>query len=173
MRAKWQGVVTTSKIYYTEDKKMGLKLVNGQWVNDGMNVPEVSSTDYQNFLKLTPEQQQGFGAAGATFDGTNSLGNYSGLASNMVGQGGTGMWQSIKDSFNPEGASGRSYAGNVMDFAGTAAGIGTGLAGAYYAKKNFDLQKDQQDYLRGREAKSDARIAQFAANAGNGASYKY
>jgi hypothetical protein len=41
----------------------------------------------------------------------------------------------------------------------------------YFAKKNYDLQKDQQDYLKNREAQSDARKSKFAANAGNGATY--
>ena len=101
--------------------------------------------------------------------------DYSSIRSRIVGinnnEGNTSWWQGFKDAFNPNGTSGRSYAGNVMDFAGTAAGIGTGLAGAYYTKKNFDLQKDNQDYLKSREAQADTRKATFAKNAGGGASY--
>lgn len=82
-----------------------------------------------------------------------------------------GIWDTIKNSFNPEGASGKSYAGNVMDTVGTGINAATGLAGMYFAKKNYDLQKDQANYLKDREAQSDMRKAKFAANAGNNASY--
>lgn len=82
-----------------------------------------------------------------------------------------GMWDTLKNSFNPEGTSGKSYAGNIMDAVGTGVNAATGLAGMYFAKKNYDLQKDQANYLKDREAQSDARKSRFAANAGNNASY--
>ena len=96
-------------------------------------------------------------------DITKSLGT-SGIGSNNDGS--TSWWQGLKDSFNPTGTSGRSYAGNVMDAVGTGVGIGTGLAGAYYTKKNYDLQKENQEYLKNREAQNDARKATFATNVG-------
>ena len=84
-----------------------------------------------------------------------------------------GMWDTIKNSFNPEGASGKSYAGNVMDTGGTIGSLGSiGLA-AYYDRKNYKAQKAQQDR---RNAITDKVIAsgnQAATNAGNGASYSY
>ena len=73
--------------------------------------------------------------------------------------------------FTPQGDRGTSVGGNIMGAVGTGVGAVTGLSGLYYAKKNFDLQKDQQNYLKGREAQSDARRDQFAKNAANGASY--
>ena len=73
--------------------------------------------------------------------------------------------------FTPTGESGASVGGNILDAAGKGVGALTGLAGMYYTKKNYDLQKDQANYLKGRDAASDARNAKFAANVGNGASY--
>lgn len=145
-------------------KNMAMRYVNGvlQYVPDQTGG---LSADQKSFIAMTPEQQQQIGSAGFTFDSNNKLG----LADSATN--GTGWWDSLKNSFNPEGTSGRSYAGNVMDTAGTAVGIGTGLAGAYYTKKNYDLQKENQDYLRNREAQNDARKSAFATNAGGGASY--
>lgn len=86
-----------------------------------------------------------------------------------------GMSEGITDKFarwfTPQGTAGTSVGGNIMGAVGTGIGAATGLAGAYYAKKNYDLQKDQQKYLQARDAQNDARKAQFAANAGGGASY--
>lgn len=73
--------------------------------------------------------------------------------------------------FTPDGESGASVGGNIMDAAGKGVDALTGLAGMYYTKKNYDLQKEQADYLKGRDAASDARKSKFAANVGNGASY--
>ena len=91
-----------------------------------------------------------------------------------VGKGG-GADQSWGDKiaswFTPTGENGTSVGGNMMDAVGKGVGAITGLAGMYYTKKNHDLQKEQADYLKGRDAASDARKARFAANAGNGASY--
>lgn len=91
--------------------------------------------------------------------------------------GNTTVDQSFGDKFaswfTPQGDKGTSLGGNVMGAVGSGVGALSGLAGMYYAKKNFDLQKDQQNYLKGREAASDARKGQFAANAGGGASYVY
>lgn len=77
----------------------------------------------------------------------------------------------IASWFTPSGDKGTSVGGNIMDAIGTGVGALTGLAGMYYTKKNYDLQKEQANYLKGRDAESDARKARFAANAGNGASY--
>ena len=82
-----------------------------------------------------------------------------------------GWTDKVAGWFTPQGDKGTSVGGNIMGAVGTGVGAASGLAGMYYAKKNFDLQKDQQDYLKGREAQSDARKSAFAANAGNGAQY--
>lgn len=82
----------------------------------------------------------------------------------------TGFWGSLGDAFKPQGPSGASTAGNVLS--GVASGVGalSGLAGLYMQKKNMDLQKEQQNYLKSRDAMADARVARFAQNVGNGAS---
>lgn len=82
-----------------------------------------------------------------------------------------GWTDKVASWFTPQGDRGTSVGGNIMGAIGTGVGAASGLAGMYYAKKNFDLQKDQQDYLKGREAQSDTRKSAFATNAGNGAQY--
>ena len=120
---------------------------------------------------------QGTNVTQSEFDSLKQSGVTEGLAGSVVTDNGAtknadvGVWDTIKNSFNPEGASGKSYAGNVMDTVGTGINAATGLAGMYFAKKNYDLQKDQTNYLKDREAQSDMRKAKFAANAGNSASY--
>ena len=89
-----------------------------------------------------------------------------------------GVFDTIGGWFQPQGQSGASTAGNVLSGVGTAVGIGSGLAGMYYAKKQADLNKERAKmekdaYNRGvqREAQAEARMQQFAKNAGNGAFY--
>lgn len=91
------------------------------------------------------------------------------------GVGGDTDNESIGDMFSrwftPTGDKGTSLGGNVVGAIGTGVNALTGLAGMYYAKKNFDLQKEQADYLKNREAKFDAAKERLATNIGNGASY--
>ena len=89
-----------------------------------------------------------------------------------------GIMDTVGGWFQPQGQSGASTAGNVLSGVGTAVGIGSGLAGMYYAKKQADLNKERAKmekdaYNRGvqREAQAEARMQQFAKNAGNGAFY--
>jgi len=82
-----------------------------------------------------------------------------------------GWMAKVADWFTPQGDKGTSVGGNIVNAVGTGVNAASGLAGMYFAKKNYDLQKDQQDYLKNREAQSDARKSKFAANAGNGATY--
>lgn len=71
----------------------------------------------------------------------------------------------------PEAGYGMSdLASDAKTFGDVAGGI-AGLGSIYFANKNYNLQKDQQDYLKNREAQSDARKALFAKNAGNDATY--
>ena len=77
----------------------------------------------------------------------------------------------FKSWFTPDGKSGQSVGGNVIGAVGTGVQALSGLAGMYYADKNYKLQKDQADYLKSRDAASDTRMSKFASNAGNGASY--
>jgi hypothetical protein len=82
-----------------------------------------------------------------------------------------GWTDKIASWFTPQGTAGTSTGGNILGAIGSGVDAASGLAGMYFAKKNYDLQKDQQDYLKKREAQSDARKSKFAANAGNGATY--
>ena len=89
-----------------------------------------------------------------------------------------GWGDTFKGWFTP-GEGGSSLGGNVLSGVGTAVGIGSGLAGMYFAKKEADLKKDKAKmekdaYQRGvqREAEAENRMQQFAKNAGNGAFYK-
>ena len=85
----------------------------------------------------------------------------------------------LKDWFTPQGTSGASTAGNVLSGIGTTVGIGSGLAGMYYASKKAKLDKERANmekdvYNRNvqRDAENEARMQQLAKNAGNDAFYK-
>lgn len=102
--------------------------------------------------------------------GTNHGGTLSKTDNSLSGT--IGGW------FEPQGQSGASTAGNVLSGVGTAVNIGSGLAGMYYANKKAKLDKERAKmekdvYQRGvqREAQAEARMQQFAKNAGNGAFY--
>ena len=101
-----------------------------------------------------------------------------GLTPGQSLQKNSGIMDTVGGWFQPQGQSGASTAGNVLSGVGTAVGIGSGLAGMYYAKKQADLNKERAKmekdaYNRGvqREAQAEARMQQFAKNAGNGAFY--
>ena len=87
-----------------------------------------------------------------------------------INTGNQGFMDTVAGWFKP-GEGGASTGGNVLG--GIASGVNalSGLAGMYYAKKNFDLQKDAQKYARRQDAQRDRNISQFAKNAGGGASY--
>ena len=154
--------------------------VNGQWVNDG-------TTSSLGIRLNQPIKVNGYGANTQFQTGVNTDANAAQVAGTVNdmnlpanslafnnGTGGLaeqGWGDKVASWFTPQGDRGTSVGGNIMGAVGTGVGAAAGLAGMYYAKKNFDLQKDQQDYLKGREAQSDARKSAFAANAGNGAQY--
>ena len=90
----------------------------------------------------------------------------------------TGLWSGFKELFTPQGQSGVSTGGNMLSGLGSVAGIGTGLAGLYYANKEAKLKEDQAEMQKDAYKRSvavqkadDARKAQFAKNAGNDAVY--
>ena len=108
----------------------------------------------------------------------SKIGDSLGLGGGSKGGDSTSWTDSVKEGLAPQGTSGASTAGNVLSGVGTAVGIGSGLAGMYYAKKQADLNKERAKmekdaYNRGvqREAQAEARMQQFAKNAGNGAFY--
>lgn len=90
-----------------------------------------------------------------------------------------GWTDTVKDWFAPQGQNGTSTAGNVLSGVGTAVGIGSGLAGMYYANKKAKLDEErarmEKDvYNRGvqRDKENEIRMQQLAKNAGNNAFYK-
>ena len=115
---------------------------------------------------FTGQDGTSYGLSQAEYNAANN-GVTEGLASNSNQSFG----DTVKSWFTPDGKSGQSVGGNVMGSVGTGVQALSGLAGMYYAKKNYDLQKDQADYLKNRDAASDTRMSKFASNAGNGASY--
>lgn len=111
--------------------------------------------------------------------------NYNGFAYKSpykalnTGTEGKGWTDTVKDWFTPQGQSGTSTAGNVLSGVGTAVGIGSGLAGMYYANKKAKLDEErgrmEKDvYNRGvqRDQENEMRMQQLAKNAGNNAFYK-
>lgn len=88
---------------------------------------------------------------------------------NTTTDAGQSWTDTIAGWFKPQGPQGTSTGGNILSGIGAGVGAASGLAGMYYSKKNFDLQKDQYDYLKSRDALSDNRTNKFAANVGNGA----
>lgn len=148
-----------------------MAIVNGVYIPDsplgiGLGQPIRANSGYNTQFQT-----------GVNTDANASMANDTNLPINsLMKTDGNGLAeQSFGDKFaswfTPQGDKGTSLGGNVMGAIGTGVGALSGLAGMYYAKKNFDLQKDQQKYLQGREAQSDARKSQFAANAGGGATY--
>ena len=138
-----------------------------QWLN-GKLVDTNSMQDVGNSL-LSRQAQTGPTVGLAATDYVNTPGvDFSAVASKDPSES---LGDKISRWFTPTGDKGTSLGGNVMGAIGTGVNALTGLAGMYYTKKNYDLQKEQADYLKGRDAASDARKSKFAANAGNGASY--
>lgn len=128
------------------------------------NTKELDSLDYRNFLSLTPEQQRQFGSAGLQFDDKGSVGNFSGLVSSLAGSRANESWgDKLSRLFTPN-EKGTSIGGQFFDGIGKGTEAITGLAGIYYADKNFKLQKEAQDYAKSRDALGDAKVAQFQAN---------
>lgn len=155
--------------------------VNGQWVNDGttsslgigLNQPIKVNTGYGANTQFQAGVNTDANAAqvAGTVNDMNLPANSLAFNNGTGGLAEQGWSDKVAGWFTPQGDRGTSVGGNIMGAVGTGVGAASGLAGMYYAKKNFDLQKDQQDYLKGREAQSDARKSAFAANAGNGAQY--
>ena len=127
-----------------------------------------------------------------TFDSTNTIGSAQSaqqvanpITDNIKGLGSqvpaylTSQGQSL--GFNPtnsdsSGANDSGWFGldanGVSKFSNVMTGIGAGIQGAtslgglWLANENLKATKDQQNYLKDREAKNDARLSQFAKNAG-------
>lgn len=75
---------------------------------------------------------------------------------------------------------GTSLGGQVLSGIGTGVDAASGLAGLYFAQKNFDLAKEAADLekkkqksLMARQAKVDQAGVDLSKNVGNGASYSY
>ena len=156
-----------------------MAIVNGQWVPDSPIGIGYGQPVKANAGLLNPNAQFQVGAttdanatqAVGTVNDPNLPANSLAMSNGTGGLAEKGWWDRTVDAFTPQGDKGTSVGGNMMNALGTGVGAVTGLAGMYYAGKNYDLQKDNQKYLRNREAQSDARKSAFATNAGNGAQY--
>ena len=142
---------------------MGFKLVNGQLVQTNDATAGTITGGYGSYGTYTNADGTTANIDKDAYNNLMSTNGENGLAKNFA--------STVGDWFTPQGVGGTSVGGNVLSGVGSAMGGLAGLAGAYYAGKNYGLQKDQQDYLKAREAQSDARKTQFAANVGGGASY--
>jgi len=140
-----------------------IKNTQGVLVDSVTGMPVQTGGGLGNFGTYTSPDGEVTGVAEGAYNQMKSAGT-PGLAEN-------GWTSKVGDWFTPQGDKGTSVGGNMMNALGTGVGAVTGLAGMYYTKKNFDLQKDNQQYLRNREAQSDSRKSAFASNAGNGAQY--
>lgn len=148
--------IDVNGIWYP-DSPLGIGI--GQPVKVGNGYNTQFQTGVNTNANAVPVDNSYLPVNSAAFNNSNS-----GLAEQSFGD-------KFASWFTPQGDKGTSLGGNVMGAVGTGVSALSGLAGMYYAKKNFDLQKDQQKYLQGREAQSDVRKSQFAANAGGGATY--
>lgn len=105
---------------------------------------------------------------------TRDLGfiEYQDIMKNNRNAGDITLDQNFMNSLNPE--NGLGNISDLSNYSKTFGNIASGVAGLgslYYAKKNFDLEKEKDKYLKDRESQSDARKQQFAKNVGNNASY--
>lgn len=138
---------------WTPDSPLGIRI--------GQPLQTSYGTQFQTGVNTDANASQ---VTGAVSTATPTVPTTGGLAEQSWGD-------KFSSWFTPQGDKGTSLGGNVVNAVGTGVGALSGLAGMYYTKKNYDLQKDNQKHLQAREAKSDARKEQLAANAGNGASY--
>lgn len=141
---------------------------------------EFDSLDYKNFLSLTPEQQQKFGAAGLQFDAKGNIGDFSKSVGSLAGSNTNEGWGDKFSRWFTPNDKGASLGGEVMSGIGTGVNAASGLAGLYYTKKNFDLakeaadlEKSKQKSLMSRQRKVDQAGVNLSRNVGNGASYDY
>lgn len=121
---------------------------------------------------------------GSNSDFTTFLSKDIGNINSYIGMGKDGKLQTFYDSNLQDAVPGSIksatvdgqvyYSGEAgTDWGGLAAGVGAGvqglaaLGGLYYQDKNYKLQKDHQNYLKGRDAMADAKAAKFAKNVGN------
>lgn len=139
------------------------------------------STNIGNVSGLAANQYVGKNKTGefALFDDSNlqnaapgsiTAANVNGVSYDSNTPTSDGFGATFKNWFTP-GEKGTSLGGNVLKGFGDLVGGAAGLAGMYYAKKNFDLQKQAQQYEQNKDAQRDKNISQFAKNAGGGASY--
>lgn len=140
-----------------------IKNAQGIMVDSITGMPVQTGGGLGNYGTYTTPDNEVIGVSKGAYDSMKSAGT-EGLAEN-------GWWDKTVNAFTPQGDKGTSVGGNMVNAVGTGVNAAAGLAGMYFAKKNFDLQKDNQEYLRNREAQSDARKSVFAGNAGNGATY--
>ena len=75
-----------------------------------------------------------------------------------------GFSASMTDTKTPDVKDPNSFS-NTLGAINTGVGLFSGLAGAYFANKNFKLQKDRDAYNIGRDRLADTRTSKFEQNA--------
>ena len=145
---------------------------------------EFDSLDYKNFLSLTPEQQQKFGAAGLQFDAKGNIGDFSKSVGSLAGSNTNEGWGDKFSRWFTPNDKGFSTGGTFMDAFGKGAqgtaAIG-GLAAEYLNykadKKQAKWEKEKEEnalkLTADRQTKVDQAGIDLSRNVGNGASYSY
>lgn len=105
--------------------------------------------------------------------------DFSGITPKSNGLTSEGWGDKFSRWFTPN-EKGTSLGGQVLSGIGTGVDAASGLAGLYFAQKNFDLAKDAADLekkkqvsLMARQDKVDQAGVDLSKNVGNGASYNY
>jgi len=101
-------------------------------------------------------------ASGKTFDVTES--DYNDIIAKSTADGADAGTFKINDTTTGSSGLGVSdFATGAKTFGDIAGGV-AGLGTIYLAKKNYDLQKEQDEYLKSRDAAADAKISKLQAN---------
>lgn len=149
-----------------------MAIVNGQWVPDSpLGIGYGQPIKANGVYNPNTQFQQGVVTDANAVQVADTANSVAPVTTNSGGLAEQGWGDKFASWFTPQGTAGTSVGGNIMSGIGAGVGALSGLAGMYYAGKNYELQKDNQKYLQNREAQSDARKKQFAANAGNSATY--
>lgn len=141
----------------TTDGTLGIGLAGNGYIGKN-KYGQLAMFDQNNLQYAQPGSVQS-----ATIDGTT----YNSGATTPSSTG--GVLDTVGSWFTPAAGSNTSTGGQILGGIGAGAGAVSGLAGAYYAGKNYQAQKEQQEYLKSRDALADAKASKFAANVGGGA----
>lgn len=131
------------ELFYGGQTQTAAKTVDTEAANSQIEMPETLGGDgLGNFGTYTNPLGESVGLSEAAFNavkGTEHGGTLTG------------------------GDSGFDWGSAASTFSAGAKGLAA-LGSLYFANKNYKLQKSQNDYLKGRDARSDAKQAEFKAN---------